>query len=416
MGATVRVVLRSTLAPWIALIGGALSQIALLAATEPTWHGEYFWSAMTVETDMYPAVIATALAIGIDCVRVVQPRRNNLLVSDELRPRFLRGYLLLLALGTAVPLLLTFVGTMTTWDSIFGMQQLGATVHVLVVLLSISAILMATLLIGWMSSLAATVLCPLVGLWLSLVALNQTGLITIGSSSGSMLGTALAWGPLAIQAVTALLVLAIGYILLASSRHPGGQLSWRAVGSVAIVVALGISGGLQLAPYRPTTEADSACYGDGHGGSRTCMSVQHERLLDPLDQRFLEFQAAAAEVGVEDALPRTVVEDYTAHSTDAVQGDQRIGPDVAAWRPNSEELSAPDPRISQESLAYALVDPSFCPQMQSTEGPSNAAFELVDEGQSAALTMVDDSASMSDRTAAAEHLKTVRSMLMSCDF
>lgn len=416
MDATLRVVLRSTLAPWIALIGGTISQIALLAATEPTWHGEYLWSAMTVETDMYPAVIATALGIGIDCVRVLQPRRNNLLASDELRPRFLRSYVLLLVIGTAVPLLITFAGTMTTWDSIFGVQQLWASLHVLVVLFSISAILMAVLLIGWMSSLAATVLCPLVGLWLSLVALNQTGLITIGSSSGSMLGIAPAWSSVASQAITAAVVLVIGYAILASRRHPGGQLSWRAVGSAAIVVVLGISGGLQLAPYRPTTEADSACYGDGHGGTRTCMSTQHERLLDPLDQRFLEYQAAAAEVGVEDALPHTVVEDYTAHNSDAVQRDQRIGPEVAAWRPESEELSAPDPRISRESLAYAFVDPSFCPQMQSAEGPSDAAFELADEGQDAALTMIDDSASMSDRSTAAERLKTIRSTLMSCDF
>jgi hypothetical protein len=417
MGATLRVVLKSTLAPWVALVASAICSVLLLALMEPSWFGEYFWSAMTVETDLYPAVIATALAIGIDCVRVLQPRRQNLLVVREFRPTFLRYYMVSMVVGLAVPMVLAYLGTMTTWNAYLGRQQAWASIHVLVVVLSVAAILMAALLVGWMSSTAAVVLAPLVGLWLALVAMNQTGLVTIGSTTGSMLGFGPAWGSVIAQVIAALVVIVVGYLILIARERPGVKLPWTSILTIAIVVVLGASGGLQLAPYQPTSVAESACYGNGNnGGSRTCMSVQHERLLDPLDQQYLAFEHAAKDVGVPDAIPRTVVEDYTEFESPSKQADLRIGPEVAAWRASEDELSNPNPMVTQESFAEAITDPSHCPQMSAEDPPADAVFALMDKAKAEALTMVDEDASKADRHAAAVTLKKDRQTLMSCDF
>jgi hypothetical protein len=416
MGATLRVVLKSTLAPWVALVGGLVSEILLMSLGEQDWFGEYFWSAMTVETDLYPAVIATALAIGIDCVRILQPRRQNLLVTREFRPKFLRYYMVSMVVGLAAPMAVAFLGTMATWNVYLGRQQAWAAIHVLVVVLSVAAILMAALLVGWMSHMAAVVLCPLVGLWLTLVALNQTGLVTIGSTTGSMIGFAPAWGSVAAQVITAVVVLVLGGLILNARERPDVRLPWTSIASAVIVVMLGASPGLQLPEYQSTDVDEAECYGGDNGGSSTCMSMQHDRLLDPLNEQYLAFESAAKHAGVPDAIPRTVVEDYTAFESDGIQDDLRIGPEVAAWRASDDELSNPNPMVTQESFAEAITYPSHCEQLQSEDVPDDAVFAMMDTAKAEALTMVDEDASKADRHAAAVKLKKHRQTLMSCDF
>ncbi|GAA1488914.1 hypothetical protein [Brachybacterium sacelli] len=407
---------RRMAAPWAALIAMTISQIVILGQEGMPWRGEVFWSLITVEAGMLPALLITAVAVCVDARVAIDPQRMNLLATGDLRARYVTRYAATTAACFVAPVLVAGALVSLTWPEYWGYSPMASTVHLLVSLLSTLAILSVVLCVAVAGGIVGPIVGVLAALWLGVTALGEGGLVTIGSSTGSMLGFAPSWGSLAAQAVASVIAIGVSTWAVATWAPSIRGLSWRRIGAFAVLVILAASPALALTLYVPTTDGRLMCYGDGGQGMRTCVAEQHERLLDPLHERFEEFRAAAQDAGVEDALPHTVVESYTLTRTDTVQSNLRISGDVADWRPTNEELGAADPEVSRQSVAEELAMPSHCPQVSADVPPSDAFWKDYNDLTDAYLTLVDEEASSADQEAAAADIEEITPGLQQCDF
>ncbi|PIE25909.1 MAG: hypothetical protein CSA58_12260 [Micrococcales bacterium] len=408
--------LTSTFAPWVALASCALSQLALFRFQGMPWRGEYFWSAQWIESNCFPAIIITAIAIAVDVLRTLSVDRGNLLLSGDLRAPFLTGYSVVVGTGFVIPALIGYAATAFTWNAYVGSAQTSATTHLGVSLLSMVAILAVGLVVAQLSPIAAPLLVPLSAVWLSLSAMDQSGLTLIGNSSGSLLGYRPSVTALLAQGASAAAVIVA--CLWLSIRWQRGQpaVSWRSIGVVTLLVGLSVSTVLKLDPYVPDDTEEAACYGDGGQGSRTCMSMQHIRLLDPLHERFTEFLEKGSDAGVAADSPHTVVEGYGPFVSGDVQPNLRVSETVVAWRASAEELAADEPEVSRESLAAAYAVPVQCQQLSANEPPSAEYDALRQSVYDSVLAATDESKPLPQRQAAARHFNRDFEKLHACRF
>lgn len=214
MRATVSTVLRSTAAPWAALVSGFAVQCYNLLSRGAPWTGEYYWSALWVESGLFIPLVVTAVAIGVDGCHTIAPRRRNLATSDDLRGRFMGSYAALLACGTALPPLVALGVTTAWWPRLVGTLQALSLAHLLVAVGSVLSILVVCLALSQVLSYASIALSPLLALWLGFLAMDQGGALAIGNSTGSMVG----FGPdrtaLGIQAAAAVTLLVAGWFAI----------------------------------------------------------------------------------------------------------------------------------------------------------------------------------------------------------
>ncbi|MDP9833487.1 hypothetical protein [Trueperella abortisuis] len=415
------VLLTSTWAPAVALVAMSLSQAILFGQRGMPWRGEFFWTAQWIESNSFPALIAAAVAVSFDAVRVFTPDRLNLVALDDLRRPTLSAYLEMVTLGLSVPYFAALAVGATKWPDILEIAGLWSLAHALVAFLSIVAILVVVLAIGVALGMAGLAVGPMVGIALGYVAMSQEGLMLLGASTGSMLGFEPAALTLATQFVTAVATIWGLSVLILNWPDRSETTSRRRHLSVVFGVAalLGLSGGLNLTPYMPTLRGELECLGTPGGPEVTaCVSYEHGRLLPALQERLREVREAGERYGVGSTLPDVVLEDFTLTRAglDSLIGFPQDLGTVAYWRPSVEELAAPDAGISRESFVGALATPLLCPQLRAENPPSMGFWDEVAARSDALLTMVDQSATDADRQAAAKIWARSAQAFSACEF
>ncbi|ALN14726.1 hypothetical protein ASQ49_04895 [Acidipropionibacterium acidipropionici] len=182
----------------------------------------------------------------------------------------------------------------------------------------------------------------------------------------------------------------------------------------AVVLLIYVSAGAGLRAYAPSNADPGMCQADGHGGFTVCTSEEHSRYLEPLNATYESFRATSKELGVQSAVPATVVEDYTPFSDGTAGPSLRISASVAGWTTDSESLAVPDPDVSWGSFADAMAYPSHCPQLRGDDPPSAGLQKTMTRTRSDVITMVSQDRPADERQAAARDFAKNRSALAQC--
>ncbi len=410
-----KLVLTSTLAPWISAVSTVLCLLFFVEFSDTAWRGDYFWTAEWIEGSLIPALALTAIAIGIDVHLTFDPRCHNVLASEDLRAPFVLRYVTALWLPLILLVSLSTVRWSSVWPSWWNEHAQLSYAHVGVCLLSILAFFILVMLAALAASPFGYIAGAAVGLLLVWTMMTGGGFLLLGTSTGSLVGYEPVPWVLGVVAAVAVLITGCGVWLFirwsgksAASTGSGSMIHRSLAGGLVLI--MGVSPFLHLPENRVAWYKDLDCM-KGEKGA-LCVSEQHTPLIDSLAWQYGKLRAVAAQFGVLDVIPVSLFTGMPSthpgiHVNDGF--DMVSGPREHPWYPSREELSDRVAHGYTQSFLDAVVIPGHC-----SENQQQALLPLYDETLSALQRMLDESLPREERQEAADQYRSAATKLDAC--
>lgn len=378
-----KLVFSSTISFWIVpfvVLGGLL--INYLVGPQP-WPGEALFGVEWVWTTQFLVGPVIAAIAAVDGARVLGREPASLLGSRRLRRPFVWRWILLSTATASVPYLVATVVALALSPYIPNYALLSTLITPLLGTLTLAITLAVGAVIG---SGIGIKLGPVVALatflLVGVLALSgDTPVLMLGGPSASLSGLERSSASLILQGASLLAVAVLAWMALVVLPNAG---RWRLVTASAVAIGLIflVVPRLPVESYgfaEPSAEHLGCIMHDAHAGGEfprisSCVTGEHVRLGDDIDQAFLQIHSAAAAAGI-DGIPEEIVEIYP--FTGLVSSDKA----TFSFSRDQLDISSERQPVDGMWLAGEIAEPRSCPALFADEPPSDSYWETVEQAK-----------------------------------